>query len=273
MSKECFTKLKIDQYANSRNLNARASLHDRFSVNHQGLHRWEFEYLLDCAKQNILELGCGPGYLWKKDGKNAPDHWTVVLSDLSKGMIDEVRQTTDSVPASLEYVVLDAKCLPFEDERFDTVMAHHMLYHVSDFDQGVAEIYRVLEPSGYLLAATNGINHLKEVHQLVHSLSDEIIFGIRDVSESNMDAFNIENGAEGLGRSFDNIEWLEYDDQLVITQAKPLEDYILSFPGNASEVFSPLEMKKRLRRAIQAEIDREGAFYVTKATGMFVAQK
>ncbi len=47
-------------------------------------------------------------------------------------------------------VVADARCLPFEDNFFDTVLAIEVLEHVDC----VKEICRVLKPNGWLIATT-----------------------------------------------------------------------------------------------------------------------
>ena len=47
------------QYEVADNLNARISLHDKFSTNKYGWQRWVFDQLLVPSLGTILELGCG----------------------------------------------------------------------------------------------------------------------------------------------------------------------------------------------------------------------
>ena len=53
--------------------------------------------------------------------------------------------------------------LPFEADTFDAVVANHMLYHVPDRAQALAEMQRVLKPGGQVYLATNGLAHLREL--------------------------------------------------------------------------------------------------------------
>ena len=50
-----------DQYQTATNLNARISLHQRFSTNRYGWFPWLFDRLRFPPQARILELGCGPG--------------------------------------------------------------------------------------------------------------------------------------------------------------------------------------------------------------------
>lgn len=271
MSGDYFEHLRDEQYVNSKNLISRASLHDRFSVSETGLHQWEFDHLLSLEPSCLLEIGSGPALLWRKNGDRVPDDWSVTLTDLSPGMAGEAKAATESLPAGLGYAVVDGQAIPFAAETFDTVLANHMLYHLPDLHRALSEIRRVLEPGGTLLAATNGARHMEEIRELVHSLSADIIFGSLDACEDQKYRFLAENGAELLRRHFDEVAWLPFPDELAITEAQPLEDYILSFPGNAREIFAPPAMREGLQAAITDRMDAAGVFVVSKVTGMFVA--
>ena len=77
------------QYHDDSNLNARSALHERFSTNPYGWHRWVFDHLTTLPVQMcILELGCGPGYLWDANRDRIPAGWDLTLTDFSAGMVD-----------------------------------------------------------------------------------------------------------------------------------------------------------------------------------------
>ena len=81
--------LKTDQYRDSSNLDARVAIHRRFSTNPYGWFRWVFDVLLKLPENaRILELGCGPGWMWKENTDRIPAGWNITLSDLSPGMVD-----------------------------------------------------------------------------------------------------------------------------------------------------------------------------------------
>ena len=142
--------LRRHQYADSRNLDARFQLHDRFSVNQYGWHEWVFDHLQLPGRARVLEIGCGPGLFWQKNASRRPASWDVTLTDLSPGMLADARRALASPGATHRYATADARHLPWPDAQFDTVIANHMLYHVPDRPRALAEIRRVLRPGGRL---------------------------------------------------------------------------------------------------------------------------
>jgi len=65
--------LRERQYNNASNLKARMQLHERYSTNHYGWHRWVFDHFINLsANSKILELGCGSGDLWVKNRERIP---------------------------------------------------------------------------------------------------------------------------------------------------------------------------------------------------------
>ncbi len=50
------TQFVTDQYQNAKNLNARIQLHQRFSTNKYGWHRWVFDQFSFPPQSRILEL-------------------------------------------------------------------------------------------------------------------------------------------------------------------------------------------------------------------------
>lgn len=52
------------QYKDTANFSARVRLHERFSINKYGWHRWVFDHFKSGEGSKVLELGCGPGLLW-----------------------------------------------------------------------------------------------------------------------------------------------------------------------------------------------------------------
>ncbi|HET7639881.1 MAG TPA: class I SAM-dependent methyltransferase, partial [Ktedonobacteraceae bacterium] len=84
--------LLTDQYNNAQKLEARIQLHQRFSTNTYDWHRWVFDHLTIPPDSRILELGCGPADLWRKNADRIPENWHITLSDFSPGMLQEARQ-------------------------------------------------------------------------------------------------------------------------------------------------------------------------------------
>jgi ubiquinone/menaquinone biosynthesis C-methylase UbiE len=181
--------LKTDQYRDSSNLDARVVLHRRFSTNPYGWFKWVFDTLLKLSEgAKILELGCGPAYLWKENISRVPAGWNVTLSDLSPGMLDAAWRNLVVTGRAFQFKEIDAQSIPFEDETFDAVIANHMLYHVPDRPKVIAEIKRVLRPGGRLIATTVGENHMKEMMDWYARVHVSKVWG------SFANSFTLENG-------------------------------------------------------------------------------
>ena len=112
--------LKTDQYRDSTNLDARLELHRRFSTNSYGWFNWIFDTLLKLsANAIILELGCGPAYLWKECSHRIPAGWDMTLSDLSSGMVDLLGGNLKAVGRNFNFKEIDAQSIPYGNELFE----------------------------------------------------------------------------------------------------------------------------------------------------------
>jgi ubiquinone/menaquinone biosynthesis C-methylase UbiE len=250
------------QYETSANLDARIALHEQFSTNLHPWMRWVFDQLdaPECA--SILEVGCGTGALWAENGERIPPEWSVTLVDQSAGMVEQARANLAGVPHSFRFEQGDVQTLPFATASFDAVVANHMLYHVADLSQGLAEIARVLKVGGKLFAATNGETHMYELRQLLNAF--EPTFSL----DRGHFPFTLENGADLLAPHFARVELRRYESALAVTEAAPLVAYILS-----TEVIPP-ERRDELTTLVEDTLRAHGGlFRIQKSTGLFVATK
>lgn len=257
--------LKSDQYKDSSNLDARVVIHQRFSTNSYGWFRWIFDTLLKMPeKSRILELGCGPGLLWKENIARIPAGWNITLSDLSSGMLDAAWRNLVVSGRAFQFKEIDAQSIPFEDETFDAVIANHMLYHVPDRPKAIAEMRRVLKPNGRLIATTVGENHLKEMmnwYRRVH---------ISRIWESFANPFVLENGLEQLTPFFSDVKLSRYDDNLRVTEVEPVVAYIRS-SIRVNELSE--EELANLQHDLEKELQEKGEIFISKDSGLFEAVK
>jgi ubiquinone/menaquinone biosynthesis C-methylase UbiE len=253
--------LLTDQYKDDTNLNARIRIHELFSTNKQGFHRWAFDQLRLPPNSKILELGCGPGQLWLKNLDRIPEGWDITLTDFSPGMIDAAQRNLGD---RFHYQVADAQQLPFEENTFDCVIANYMLYHVPDRPRAFSEIRRVLRPEGRFYAATLGRDHLKEIGELIRDFDPNL----PALGGQTAEAFTLENGREQIEQFFPNVKVYEFDDALEVTEPEPLVSYILSgLPGGKLSGW-PLSA---LRSHVKKALDEHNPFHVTKVSGIFEA--
>ena len=254
--------LRREQYGDSTNLNARYELHARFSTNKRGWHPWVFDQLSVPRNGKILEVGCGPGFLWNNNAERIPAHWRVTLSDFSPGMVRAARQSLSSFDASFDFVVFDVQAIPYIDSEFDVVIANHMLYHVPDRRKAFSEIRRVLKPGGFLHAAANGKSDKRKLTELEQWVNRNP--SADQTQRSNW--FSIETGGKELDEWFCDVSVLRYDDALHVTESEPLAAYFASFKR-----LSAGELNK-LRKIADREIAQKGAIRIPKRPGLFVAR-
>lgn len=257
--------LKTDQYKDATNLDARVELHKRFSTNSYGWFNWVFDVLMKLpADAKILELGCGPGHIWKECSSRIPAGWDITLSDLSSGMLDSAWRNLVVTGRNYKFKEIDAQEIPFEDETFDAVIANHMLYHVPERPKAIAEIKRVLKTGGHFFATTVGDNHLKEITNWFRQIHKT------EVWDSFSNLFTLENGLDQLKPFFPNVTISRYEDNLHVTELEPLIAYFRS--GVRAGELSDDEFVK-LKFDLEKELDEKGKIFIQKDSGMFEAIK
>lgn len=254
--------LLSDQYADSSNLGARQQLHRRFSTNDVNWFEWVFDRFDLPADARVLELGCGPGDLWRENADRIPDGWRVALSDLSPGMVRDARENLRAVPHDFEFESFDVQGIPFADATFDAVVANHMLYHVPDLDAACTEIRRVLKPGGRLYAATNARDNMQELYDFVNEFQPG---GATRGTGAN--AFRLENGGDQLSEYFESVELHALANGLRVTEAEPLVAYVCS--GLMDDDLD----QEGFAEYAERRIEEDGPLDVSKETGMFVARK
>lgn len=262
--------LKTLQYRDAANLSARGNLHARFRTNPVPWFQWVFDHFKLPADAYVLELGCGPAWLWQENIHRIPRRWRIILTDFSPGMLAEAQKNLGHSGRTFEYREVDAQSIPYPERMFDAVIANHMLYHVPDRPKAIREIHRVLKPGGKLFAATNGLNHMRELH----ILTDRWQPGISQAEKNafRADEFTLENGAEQLSPPFSQVTLDIYDDALEVTEVEPLVEYILSINIAGPDRTNP-ERVQALRELIEAELSKNGVFRIQKSTGLFIATK
>lgn len=111
-------------------------------------HLWTLIGVPPGAK--VLDVGTGTGLVPRALGARADQLGGVVGCDPSCVMLARARA---GIP-SLWAVASDAMELPFRPASFDVATASFVLSHVADYQRALAEVLRVLKPSG-LFAATS----------------------------------------------------------------------------------------------------------------------
>jgi ubiquinone/menaquinone biosynthesis C-methylase UbiE len=263
-----------EQYADAENLDARVRLHEQYDTADRGWWQWMFDRVDAPDDADVLEVGCGPGYLWRDVADRVPSGWDLLLSDFSPGMVGEARETLaeaglrddgadgsgavagENAAVEPHLATAAAESLPLPDDSVDVVLACHMLYHV-DREAALPEIRRVLRPGGRLYATTNGESNLRQLRDLLGAVSDYEAPPTRE--------FSLESGGAELAAHFERVERVERDSELRVTDLEPLVAYAGSLPG-----VGRAELDGFAERAAPAFDD--GPLRIEKHMGMFVAR-
>ena len=99
----------------------------------------------------VLELGCGMGHLlgW------LTERYHVFGSDINPWALSQAKR---NVPEG-QFVLLSAdEICVFPQAAFDVVIAKHVVEHLSQPEQAIAEMSRVLKPGGLLILATPNLS-------------------------------------------------------------------------------------------------------------------
>ncbi len=258
-------KSLASQYKNANNISARIRLHRLYSQNKQGWFPWIYEQCQIRPNMRILELGCGNGALWTENKSLLPKQISILLTDISEGMIRDARRSVGPEDSRFAFQTLDCHSLPFPEESFDLVIADHVLFYCHDIPQVCQQVRKVLKPEGRFLCSTYGTKHMKEINQLVQDFDSHIFLSADKLYQK----FGLENGEKILSPYFSSIEALVYADSLAVNRPEPLIEYILSCHGNQNQYL--LERYKDFRSFVEQKTAH--TFTVTKDAGAFLCKK
>ncbi|HIH14687.1 MAG: putative glycosyltransferase, possible methyltransferase [archaeon GW2011_AR17] len=101
-------------------------------------------------EDNILEVGCTYGYLFKYL-KDYPNKYGI---DISEHAIKQAKMLSQGA----EYKVMDAQKLDFKDNFFSLVIAIDVMEHIKNPEKGIKEAARVLKEEGIFIMVTPNLN-------------------------------------------------------------------------------------------------------------------
>lgn len=118
-------------------------------------------YALDVASRlrtdrcrNILELASGTGRVTRHLINRLTEDGKIVATDLNGDMLEIAKAKVKD--ERIEWQVIDAHVLPFEDQSFDHVVCQFGVMFFEDKQKAFAETRRVLEPGGKFIFNTWG---------------------------------------------------------------------------------------------------------------------
>lgn len=129
------------------------------SLSSPDLAKYRREILADVGGE-VLEIGFGTGL-------NLPYYpaWIrkIATVDSNPGVQTIAQKRIASSPIAVEHHSLSGEHLPMADGTFDSVVSTFTLCSISNVEQAIAEIYRVLKPGGRFFFVEHGLSPEPEI--------------------------------------------------------------------------------------------------------------
>lgn len=258
--------LTEQSYKTNERLNVRIRTHELYTEPKVDFIPWVLRHMAWRGDERVIDVGCGAGVYAAKAQKLGSNY---IACDLSFGMVAGVKNASQKVN-------LDVQQLPFAAGTADVILANHMLYHVPDKPQALAEIARVLRPGGTLLAATNSWQSMGEMKALMREATRRLGIELDDPYGTMARHFKLEDGAEILRPFFDTVERHDREAALVFREAQPIVDYLASsndwFEEKAAGRATWADVEPILWEMLEAHFAEHETFRVNKLSGVFVCR-
>ncbi|MBI3958427.1 MAG: class I SAM-dependent methyltransferase [Chloroflexi bacterium] len=261
------------QYADSEKLRIRQDAHRLYSERTDNFMEWVLDRLDPQPGERVADVGSGHGvyhpFLARRGVR-------IVTVDASLGMLAEASANARRAGLPVLVVQSTAESLPLADGCCDRLMANHMLYHVPDKSAALAEMGRVVKAGGRLVFTTNSEDNGARMTQLHAEAAAEL--GLHADSRSPIADFTLESGYPKVRSVFPNAELVIRDDAFLFPTADAFLAYYASMridalmngPADGSHRAALIEI---VGRKVQAIIDAEGVFRMSKAVGCFVVER
>ncbi|MDX1756833.1 MAG: bifunctional demethylmenaquinone methyltransferase/2-methoxy-6-polyprenyl-1,4-benzoquinol methylase UbiE [Marinobacter sp.] len=143
-----------------------------------GIHRLWKRFTIELSGvrpgHRVLDIAGGTGDLTMKFSDLVGTEGQVVLADINASMLQvgRSRLIDRGYAGNIEYVQADAERLPFPDNHFNAVSIAFGLRNVTDKDQALRDMTRVLKPGGKLMV----LEFSKPTNPLLSKIYDNYSF-------------------------------------------------------------------------------------------------
>ncbi len=105
---------------------------------------------------NILDVGCGTGFLSIELAQRFGNDCKVTALDIDPIMIDRLKQKTDFLNIeNIDPVVANAEDMPFDKQSFDLIISNNGANNADDFEAVIGEVGRVSKRGAQFLLCQN----------------------------------------------------------------------------------------------------------------------
>lgn len=132
-----------------------------------------FNKYIGNVESDILEIGCGTGYVLKGLQENF-DNYNLYGSEIH---LEGIKYAKKRLP-SVEFIQLDATKMPFKDE-FDAIGAFDVIEHIDEDEMVISQIYKSLKNNGFLFLSV-------PQYKWMWSINDDFAFHKRRYSKKEL---------------------------------------------------------------------------------------
>ncbi|MCA8923761.1 MAG: methyltransferase domain-containing protein [Planctomycetes bacterium] len=133
---------------------ARDGQAERMQAGHLARASQALEALPIAPGQRLLDLGCGNGWATRMLHARAGATGWCYGVDAAPDMIARAREQS-ALLDRIEFQVATFDALPWPDDHFAHAFSFEALYYAPDLAAALAEVHRVLQPGGTLVAGTD----------------------------------------------------------------------------------------------------------------------
>jgi demethylmenaquinone methyltransferase / 2-methoxy-6-polyprenyl-1,4-benzoquinol methylase len=145
-----------------------------------GIHRLWKRFTIEKsgarAGSRILDLAGGTGDLAALFSPIVGPNGKIILADINDSMlkVGRDRMIDKGLINNIDFAQVNAECLPFEENYFDCITIAFGLRNVTDKQQALESMYRVLKPGGRLLV----LEFSQPTNELLSKVYDSYSFNL-----------------------------------------------------------------------------------------------
>ncbi|MHB8124974.1 MAG: malonyl-ACP O-methyltransferase BioC [Desulfitobacteriaceae bacterium] len=162
--------MTINKAQVQKNFGKYAVTYDQYAVVQKEMARELLDKIRRTGRyfQNILEIGCGTGFLTELLANEYPEA-RITATDIAPEMIVVAKEKL-AVFSNIKYLVADGENLlmledvTFDKLSFDLIVSNVVFQWFTDYTAAFRQFHSYLEPGGYLIFSTLGAGTFKELY-------------------------------------------------------------------------------------------------------------
>ena len=109
-------------------------------------------------KVDVVDFGCGYGYLGLALMPLLPEGSTYTGVDISEDLINKGREIFKTVPFDYRFILSSANSVPVKDNTFDIAICNSVLMHIPEPDAVLTEMKRITKNDGMIISCESNWN-------------------------------------------------------------------------------------------------------------------